>query len=143
MTNQNNLKEIGDAQKIVEQLLPLVAEAEKRFKSARNWSFVDIFGGGLIVDFIKYSKLGSAGDTMNKIQYLLECLQRELSEIHIPTDYTMNLGSLVTLADFVFDGILVDVYMQSKIMSSLKQVQELHERLKIVHTKLLELATQQ
>lgn len=141
MTNKGNLKEINDAQKIVEELFPLLDEAEQRFKSARNWGFLDIFGGGFIVDLIKHSKLGSAADTMNKIQYLLECLQRELSEISIPTDFTMNLGGIATFADFVFDGILVDVYMQSKIMSSLKQVQELHERLKIVHSKLRELAT--
>lgn len=136
----NNLKEINDVQIIINQILPLIDEAENKFRSARNWGFFDILGGGFITDLIKHSKLGAASDIMNRINYLLHDLQRELKEVVIPTDFSMNTASFSTFADFVFDGILADVYMQSKIMTSMEQIRELRSRLLILRDKLAELS---
>ena len=136
----NNLKEINDVQIIINQILPLIDEAENKFRSARNWGFFDILGGGFITDLIKHSKLGAASDIMNRINYLLHDLQRELKEVVIPTDFSMNTASFSTFADFVFDGILADVYMQSKIMTSMEQIRELRSRLLILRDRLAELS---
>ena len=136
----NNLKEINDVHIIINQILPLIDEAENKFRSARNWGFFDILGGGFITDLIKHSKLGAASDIMNRINYLLHDLQRELKEVVIPTDFSMNTASFSTFADFVFDGILADVYMQSKIMTSMEQIRELRSRLLILRDKLTELS---
>ena len=136
----NNLKEINDVQLIINQILPLIDEAENKFRKARNWGFFDILGGGFITDLIKHSNLGAASDIMNRINYLLHDLQRELKEVVIPTDFSMNTASFSTFADFVFDGILADVYMQSKIMTSMEQVRELRSRLLILRDRLAELS---
>ena len=127
--NEIDRKEINDALVIVDQILPLLDDAKQHFKSARNWGFLDILGGGTIVDLIKHSKLSKAASSMNQINYLLRDLQRELKDIRIPTDYSMNTATFATFADFLFDGALADIYMQSKIMSSLSQVEELERRL--------------
>ena len=136
----NNLKEINDVQKIIDEILSLIDEAETKFNKARNWGFFDILGGGFITDLIKHSNLGAASDIMNRINYLLHDLQRELKEVVIPTDFSMNTASFSTFADFVFDGILADVYMQSKIMTSMEQVRELRSRLLILRDRLAELS---
>ena len=137
----NNIKEINDVQLIINQLLPLIDEAESKFTSARNWGFLDILGGGFLVDLVKHTKLSSASSTMNQINYLLRDLQRELKEVVIPTDFSMNSGTFSTFADFVFDGVLADVYMQSKIMTSIEQIKELRRRLLILRDKLRELTS--
>ena len=77
---------------------------------------------------------------MNKINILLHDLQRELNDVVIPTDFSMNTATFSTFADIVFDGILADVYMQSKIMTSLNQIRELRSRLLTLQSKLSELA---
>lgn len=136
----NNIKEINDVQLIINQLLPLIDEAESKFTSARNWGFLDILGGGFLVDLVKHTKLSSASSTMNQINYLLRDLQRELKEVVIPTDFSMNTGTFSTFADFVFDGVLADVYMQSKIMTSIEQIKELRRRLEILREKLRDLS---
>lgn len=136
----NNIKEINDVQNIISQLLPLVDEAENKFKKARNWGFIDVLGGGLIVDLFKHSNLNSASNLMNRINILLHDLQRELNDVVIPTDFSMNTATFSTFADFVFDGILADVYMQSKIMTSLNQIRELRSRLLTLQSILSELA---
>jgi len=136
MATQQDIEKIHSAQAILNELFSLLDKAEKQFKSARNWGFVDIFGGGFIVDMIKHYKLGSVSETMNRIQTLLEHLQSIIKEISIPTDYRMHTGTFSTLADILFDGILTDVYMQSKIMSSLAQIRELRTQLERVQTAL-------
>ncbi len=133
---ENSVQDISSAKNTVRQLLPLIDEAENSFKSARNWGFIDIFGGGLITDLIKHSRLNNASNTMNKISYLLQELQNELKTITIPVDYRMQMGGFSTFGDFVFDGAIFDIYMQSKIMQSLEQVRILKGKLEQLHSVL-------
>lgn len=129
MASDLERREIDDCLRIIDRILPLLDDAERSFSSARNWGFLDMLGGGLIVDLIKHSKINNAASSMNEINYLLRDLERELKDVKFPTDYSMNTMGFATFADFLFDGILADVYMQSKIMNSLDQVRELHHRL--------------
>lgn len=136
----NNLKEINDVQKIIDEILSLIDEAETKFNKARNWGFFDILGGGFITDLFKHSNLDSASDIMNKINYLLKDLQRELDEVVTPTDFSMNTNTFASFADFIFDGVLADAYMQSKIMSSLKELKNLRSTLLNLKSKLSNLS---
>ncbi|MCR5217884.1 hypothetical protein [Treponema sp.] len=127
---------VANAMTTVNQLIPLVEEAEAQFKSARNWSFLDIFGGGFIIDLIKHHKLGKASQYMNEVDRLLHVLASQLGQINIPDDYRMQMNGFVTFADFMFDGIFVDAYMTHKIMSSLEQVRQLKDKLYILRERL-------
>lgn len=138
MANELEKREIDDCLRIIDRLLPLIGEAERQFSSARNWGFLDMLGGGLLTDIIKHSKLSRASGCMNEINYLLRDLERELKDIQFTTDYSMNTRTFSTFADFLFDGILADTYMQSKIMSSLDQVRELHHRIEFIQARLLD-----
>lgn len=138
MTNELEKREIDDCLRIIDRLLPLICEAERQFSSARNWGFLDMLGGGFLTDIIKHSKLSRASGCMNEINYLLRDLERELKDIQFTTDYSMNTKTFSTFADFLFDGILADTYMQSKIMSSLDQVRELHHRIEFIQARLLD-----
>lgn len=132
----NNNVAIDNAINTINELIPLVEKAESQFKSARNWSFIDVFGGGTFVDLFKHHKLSKASTTMNAINSLLQRLSYELGNINIPVDYKMNISGFATFADFVFDGAFVDAYMTSKIMSSLNQVKQLKKKLYAVKEQL-------
>lgn len=119
------INQIRSALDLINQILPLVDDAERAFSSARNWGFLDIFGGGFIIDMIKHHKLGKAADNMNRANYLLKQLEQVTQSIRFTTDYSMNTFGFATMADFMFDGAIADIYMQSKIMSSLNQVRQL------------------
>lgn len=121
--------QVVDAIKTVNVLIPLVEDAERQFKSARNWSFLDVLGGGFVVDMIKHYKLGKAGNTMEDVNCLLQQLSGQLGNIDVPVDYRMQLGGFSTFADFVFDGFIMDAFMASKILSSIDQVRKLKSRL--------------
>jgi len=124
-----NEPQVNEALNLVNRLIPLVNDAERSLSSARNWSFLDVLGGGFITDLIKHSKLNNASNTMNQVNYLMQQLQRVLGSIQFPVDYRMNVGGFSTFADFFFDSGIVDAYMMSKIWTSLNEVRKLQDKL--------------
>ena len=130
------VSQVNAALGTVNTLIPLVETAESQFKSARNWSFFDVLGGGFFSDMIKHYKLGKASDSMREIDSLLHTLATQLGNINIPADYRMQMNGFVTFADFMFDGVLVDAYMAHKIMSSLEQERQLKDKLYILRERL-------
>ena len=125
---ENNLQ-VNKAIDLTNKLIFLLDSAESSLSSARNWGFLDVLGGGLFTDLIKHSKLNKASQTMQEVNYLMQELQNALGSIQMPQDYSMNVSGFETFADFFFDGALVDIYMTSKIMSSLNEVKNLKSRL--------------
>ncbi len=131
-----DLVQINQAIRLTDQLISELDVAEKQLSSARNWGFLDVLGGGLIVDLIKHSKLSNAKSSMDRVNYLLQELKRVLGGISMPGDYSMNVGGFATFADFFFDSGIVDVYMTAKIMSSLNEVRNLKNRCYELRAKL-------
>lgn len=138
MENKPQQSQINTAISIIDELIPLVNDAEHNLSGARNWGFLDVFGGGFFVDLIKHSKLNKASNSMEQVDYLMKNLQQVLGSIN-SNDYSMNVGSFATLADFLFDGMIVDVYMVSKIMDSLGEVRKLKCKLYELRDRLLKL----
>ena len=131
-----NNPQIYEALNLIDRLIPLVEEAEGKLKSARNWSILDILGGGFIVDMIKHYKLNGAANLMNEANMLLQRLQQVLGSVSIPADYSMTISGFSTFADFLFDGVFADSYMASKIFSSLDEVRRLKEKLYMLKNQL-------
>ncbi len=131
-----DIAQVNQALNLTNQLIGELDQAERQLSSARNWGFVDILGGGIITDLIKHSKLNNAKASMDRVQYLLQELKRVLGGISMPGDYSMNVGTFATLADFFFDSTLVDAYMTAKIMSSLNEVRSLKNRCYELRTRL-------
>ena len=135
--NDDFLQKKTDALCVLDRLVPLVFDAEKRLSHARNWSFIDVLGGGFFVDIFKYLNIGRAKNSMDEADRLLRELSSILGGMEIPVDYRMQLGGFATFADFVFDGFIIsDVYMAGKILSSLEQVRELKRRLVALQVQL-------
>lgn len=124
-----NEVQVNEAISLTNQLIGEVENAERSLSSARNWGFLDVLGGGFVVDLIKHSKLNQASNSMNQVNYLMQKLQHCLGSIQMPGDYTMNVGGFATFADFLFDGAIADIYMTSKIMGSLDEVRKLKNKL--------------
>ena len=135
--NDDFLQKKTDALCVLDRLVPLVFDAEKRLSHARNWSFIDVLGGGFFVDIFKYLNIGRAKNSMDEADRLLRELSSILGGMEIPVDYRMQLGGFTTFADFVFDGFIIsDVYMAGKILASLDQVKELKRRLVALQVQL-------
>ena len=65
MANDIQANLVNQAINLTDQLIAELDQAERQFSSARNWSFLDVLGGGFIVDLIKHSKLSNAKVSMD------------------------------------------------------------------------------
>lgn len=139
--NEIDRTKVSRAISIINQMLSKLSDAERSFKSARNWGLLDMFGGGTLTNLIKHSKISSASNSMSNINYLMGQLHEVLGSIRLPSgNYSVNVGGLATFADFFFDGIIADTYMQSKIINSLNEVRDLEARLEDLRSRLMRLS---
>ena len=102
--------------------------ARAELNSARNWGIFDIIGGGIIATFIKHRKIKAANELLNDAMWQLKQFRKELDDIdYVDEDYT-RLGELGMAADYIFDSLLTDIYVQTKIADMKARVNEAIER---------------
>jgi len=114
-------KEVNEAISAGEHALLSLRKTQQYLSSAENWGIVDIFGGGLVTNLIKHSKLDQAKQYMELARRDLQRFQKELDDVdeYLPD---IDISGLVTFADFFFDGLVADVFVQSKISEAQKQI---------------------
>lgn len=124
MNEKTRKQEIREAVTAGERALTSLRAAQEKLNSARNWGLFDLFGGGLITDMIKHSRMNDAAALMEKARADLQIFQRELRDVHVPTELRMEVGDFLTFADFFFDGLVADYLVQSRIADARAQVDE-------------------
>lgn len=98
--------------------------AREELQKAGNWGIVDLFGGGFITNLIKHSKVDNASHLMENAKYDLKKFQKELRDVTINTDLSIDCGGFLTFADFFWDGVVADWLVQSKINDAKRQVDD-------------------
>lgn len=86
-------------------------------KSAQGWGTYDMLGGGLLATAIKHQRIDEARTAAQTAGRRLRRFQAELGDVHLATD-SGGLGAIDTLAtigDYLFDGLLIDWFVQAKI----------------------------
>ena len=121
MTNVNAdmRQEVREARAAGIRALNSLRRAEKHLDSARAWGFFDMLGGGFIPSLVKHSKLDDARGEIEQARCDLEAFRQELQDVDLP-DATVD--SLLTFADFFFDGFLADFLVQRRINEARSQL---------------------
>lgn len=119
-------KELKEAIEAGEKAKEALSRVENNLGSAQGWGIVDILGGGLITTAIKHSHIGDARKNIHRAQQLLRKFQRELADITV-TD-TIEIDKISTFADFLLDGALFDIIVQSQINSAQNQTRQLKHK---------------
>ena len=108
-------KELREAEAAAQAVVCSLNELMGTLKSAEDWGYVDMIGGGMITTYIKHSKIDKAKSQIITVQNKLHRLQRELKDLKIDSNLEMNVGGLATFADYFFDGLIVDWIVQKGI----------------------------
>lgn len=136
MADENRKKEINEAIRAGERALQSLRKAEEKLSSAGNWGLFDIFGGGLITNMIKHSRINEASSCLDAAKADLRTFQRELKDIHDFSELGIDVGGFLTFADFFFDGLVADVMVQSKIKEARSRVSNAAGRVESLLLKL-------
>lgn len=114
--------ELREAIAAGEQALNSLRLAQEKLNSAKNWSLLDLFGGGIITDIFKHSRVNDASDYIEAAKEDILIFQAELADVQVPVDVRMEIGSFLTFADFFFDGPIADYFVHDKINDAREQV---------------------
>lgn len=125
-------KEIREAEIAGQRALSSLREADRQLGSARNWGLVDIFGGDMISGLFKHMKVNNASQCVEQAKRDLMVFSDELGDVRGIENMNVDVGGFLTFADFFFDGLIADVWVQSKINDSRRQVQEAISRVEYI-----------
>jgi len=124
MTDKIRRQEIDEAIRAGDKALISLRLAQEKLSSAKNWGILDIFGGGLITNMVKHSKINDASSYLREAKDSLRVFQRELKDIPDFTALEIDIGSFLSFADFFFDGFIADYMVQTKISDAKDKINE-------------------
>lgn len=112
---QKDKKELIEAVEAGRRVAKTLSRLMDKLNSARNWGIWDILGGKLISNIGKHSAINAANKIANEVKNELREFEKELNDINEFAGLVINLSGFATFADFFFDGLFVDFFIQSKI----------------------------
>ncbi len=116
--------DITEAIFAAEDALQHLYQAKKYLKKASNWGIFDIFAGGFITSMIKHNHIDNAQDEIQYAKVALGNLSRELQDVDDYIKVDIEIDTFVKLTDYFIDNFISDLFVQSKITSASKQVDE-------------------
>ena len=136
MAEKSENKEIREAIQAGEAALSSLRKAQEKLDSARNWGIFDIVGGGFMSSLIKHSRMDDASAYIEDAKRKLTVFERELGDIKVSADLSMELGSFMRFADTFMDNIFVDVMVQSRINEVITGIDNISGRVREILARL-------
>lgn len=136
MTNEQFRIEIQEALAASDDALFYLQKAKDSMKSAQNWGLWDMFGGGLLSTFVKHNKMDTAQNDVENAKYALDKLSRELDDLDEVMNIELKLDGFASFADYFFDDLFSDWYVQSKIGNGLHKIEDAIRKVKGVQERL-------
>lgn len=141
--SKNALKEVKEAISAGRSVINSLENAMGSLDSAGGWGVWDMLGGGLISDLAKHSHIDNAKYEAEQAQILLRRFRAELADIKIRDDISFETDGFAKFADFFFDGLIADWFMQSKIHNSYESVSRVRSQVQNVLNKLSSLESRE
>ncbi len=131
-----DIKEVEEAIHAGSRASSALEDMRRNLGEAKGWGMWDILGGGFISDLAKHSAIDEANKIAHNSQHLLKAFEKELSDVNEFTDIKVNLSSFASFADFFFDGIFADWFVQSRINDSLNNVERTIDKIDSITSNL-------
>ncbi|MCI8608081.1 MAG: hypothetical protein HFE73_00360 [Firmicutes bacterium] len=122
MDREQELREIREAIDAGRRTLQYLYQAREQLNSASGFGIADMLGFDLIGGIGKHMKFRDAQNTLEMAKRQVMVFQKELRDVSRVLDFQIDIGGFLTFADFFFDGILADIFVQSKISEAKEQV---------------------
>lgn len=131
--------EIDEALTAVEDALNCLDAAARDLKSAGNWGWFDIFGGGFFSSLFKHDKMQAARRHLSAAQASLARLADGLDDVQGFAGLGPDVGDFLLTADWLFDNAFMDAMVQQRIMESKGRVDKAISQCEQVRDQLLSL----
>jgi hypothetical protein len=115
-----DLREIAEALDAGVQARTSLDVILEKLRKAENWGSWDMWGGGGLSWGMKHANLDGARQEAHAAQQHLRTFGRELRDVGLQLEASLQIGDFMKFADWFFDGLLVDWVVQGRIQESLQ-----------------------
>lgn len=120
---ESYLRELDEANEAGNHVINALNQAIKSLDGAEEWGVIDLFGGGMITDAIKYDYIETASEHIHHAQSCMRKFQKELLDIDEMAEFDIDISGLLKFADFFFDGLITDWLVQNRISDAQAEVE--------------------
>lgn len=131
-----NLKEWNEAISAGSKVLTELNRAKELLESAKNWGTWDLLGGGMLSTAIKHGRIDDARSAIHSAQRSLRRFEVELVDVQRHASIQIEIGGLLTFADYFFDGLIADWIVQGRLSDSLQQIADKRSQVGLVVSEL-------
>ena len=119
-------KEMEEAVRAGRRAQDITVEIKNHLDEAKSWSTVDIIGGGILSDVIKYDAIGKAKGMTDQLQLALHSFRTELADVteELHGDVNTEISSALCFADYFFDNLFTDWLVRTRINESREKVDQ-------------------
>ena len=129
-------REVREAVQAGEEALAGIQKAREELGSAKNWGIFDMLGGGMISSMVKHSRMDDASEDMEEAKRKLAAFERELKDISISADLSVEMGSFLRFVDTFMDNLFVDFMVQSRIDDAIAGLDDVSDRVRRILAQL-------
>lgn len=112
---QRQLREVQEAASAGVEALRALEEMGFALDSASNWGTWDIFGGGMLATMAKHSAMDDAQRLADQARWALSRFRTEMADVSAVEVPDVEIGGFAAMADYLFDGLFADLYVQGQI----------------------------
>ena len=118
------IEEVREAIEAADEAIERLQAAQRELDNAGSWGLLDMFGGGLFTTMLKHSRIDAAKEEIEAARSAIKRFKDELEDVGKNLTLDIDIGGFATFADYFFDNIFTDVFIQSKISDAKRQVEE-------------------
>ena len=126
----SQLREVAEAVSAGEQAERALGGVLDSLDSAASWGTWDMLGGGMLATMAKHDRLDDARAGIDWAQRCLSRFRTELADVREMEIPQVQVGEFATFADYFFDGLFADWYVQSRIQSAQDGVSDSYRRVR-------------
>lgn len=126
---ETRMKELDEAIEAGKSAFSDVEQVMDSLESAADWGAYDILGGGFLATAAKRSHMDDAQHLMHSLKDSLRRFDQELRDVGGEIDSQMEVASYFRLADWFFDGLFVDLAVQSRIREAQERMDAAADRI--------------
>ena len=109
--------------------LSSLKKAIKSLESARSWGVWDILGGGFVSTAVKHSRINDMRREIKDLEREIRTLNTSLAHVNLPSNMDIEISGFATFADYFFDGLIADLFVQGRIKDSLNKLRNAYDRI--------------
>lgn len=133
--SKGRIKELNESLKAGKETLESIQKVMTHVLRAADIGLFDVLGGGFFANISKYNTIEAANNELENAHNLMLEFRKELADVTLDK-IDIEIGGFTMFLDIFIDGLLTDLFAQSKIYETRDNVKKAESDVKAIIEKL-------